>query len=155
MDQVELRLQQAGLVLPKPFKSNKIEMIKIHDNMMYVSGHGPTDEAGQPLYQGRVGKDLTLAEAREAAKLVALNCLASMKCALGSLDRIQDVIKVLGFVNSDNDFHDQPEVMNGFTDVMVIAFGTMGRHARSAIGTSNLPNNIPVEVEMVAYISSC
>lgn len=151
---VEERLAQAGLALPRPNKPGKIDLVKICGETIYVSGHGPTDDCGRPLYRGRVGRDLTLAEAKEAAKLVALNCLASLKETLGTLDRVQEIIKVLGFVNSDDNFHDQPEVMHGFTDVMLAAFGEAGRHTRSAIGTSNLPNNIPVEVEMIARLRS-
>ncbi len=152
MGRVEERLRQSGLTLPEPNTPGKIDLVKICGEMAYVSGHGPTDKLGVPLYRGRVGRDLTVAEAKAAAQLVALNSLASLKAALSTLDRVQEIVKVLGFVNSDDDFHDQPEVMHGFTDVMVAAFGEAGRHVRSAIGTSNLPNNIPVEVEMIARI---
>jgi enamine deaminase RidA (YjgF/YER057c/UK114 family) len=98
---------------------------------------------------------VSLEEAYEAARLCALNCLGALKATLGNLERIEEIVKVLGFINSAPDFHRQPEVLHGFSDFMIELFGEeRGGHARSAIGTSNLPRNQPVEVEMIARVKA-
>jgi len=97
---------------------------------------------------------LTLEQGYEAARITALNLLSIIKAAVGDLDRIERVIKALGFVNSAPDFHRQPEVINGASDLLVELLGDRGRHARSALGTSNLPMNIPVEIELIVRIKS-
>jgi enamine deaminase RidA (YjgF/YER057c/UK114 family) len=93
-----------------------------------------------------------LDEGYDAARITALNLLSTIKAKIGDLDRVQKVIKLLGFVNSAPDFHRQPEVINGASDLLVELFGETGKHARSALGTSNLPMNIPVESEMIVRI---
>ncbi len=116
--------------------------------------HGCSDPDGNCLV-GRVGAEVTLEQGYECARLCAVNALAGLKRVIGSLERVDEIIKVLGFVNSACDFHQQPAVMNGFTDLMVELFGEeKGRHARSAIGTNNLPKNQPVEVEMVVKLKA-
>jgi enamine deaminase RidA (YjgF/YER057c/UK114 family) len=117
-------------------------------NLLFVSGHGPTRE-GQVAYMGKVGKDLSIEQGYEAARLVALNCLASAKSAIGNLDRIKRVVKLLGMVNCTEDFGDQPKVINGASDLLVQLFGDTGRHARSAVGMQALPFGIAVEIEMI------
>jgi enamine deaminase RidA (YjgF/YER057c/UK114 family) len=151
MSKIEEKLRKMGLELPTLSPIGKIEPVKQIGNMLYVCGHGP-EQNGEAVIHGRVGADVTLEQAYEAAKLCALNCLALIKRKVGDLDRVDEFVKVLGFVNSAPDFHDQPKVMNGFTDLIVELFGERGRHARSAIGTSNLPNNQPVEVEAIATV---
>lgn len=120
-------------------------------NLLFLSGHGPDIPHG-PQYRGRLGSELTVEEGYEAARACGINLLATLRAELGSLDRVTRVLKVLGFVSSSSDFFSQPQVMNGCSDLLVEVFGEMGRHARSAIGTSCLPLNLPVEVEMVVEV---
>jgi len=151
MSKVEEKLAQMGLSLPDMPPPGKLLPVKQIGKFLFVGGHGP-ERDGKPVYVGRVGAEVTVEEGYEAAKLCALACLARLKEYLGDLDRIDEIVKVLGFVNSAPDFHDQPAVMHGFSDLMVALFGEKGRHARSAIGTSNLPDNQAVEVEMIVTI---
>jgi enamine deaminase RidA (YjgF/YER057c/UK114 family) len=105
------------------------------------------------LGKGKVGKDVTLEEGYHAARSTGLNLLATTRQALGSLDKVKRVVKVLGMVNSAPGFTDQPKVINGFSDLMVEVFGeTIGKHARSAVGMAELPFGIPVEIEMVLEV---
>jgi enamine deaminase RidA (YjgF/YER057c/UK114 family) len=104
---------------------------------------------GVPVFKGKVGKDVTVEDAYEAAKLAALNCLAAAKSVLGTLDRIERVVKVNGYVNSAPGFTEQAKVMNGASDLLAQIFGEKGRHARTSVGVSELPLNISVEVDLV------
>jgi len=99
-----------------------------------------------------VGTDLTVEEAKASARLTGLNLLATTRAALGSLDRVKQIVKVLGMVNSGPGFDRQPEVIDGFSDLMVEVFGDAGRHARSAVGLAELPFGIPVEIEMIVEV---
>lgn len=148
---IERRIDELGYQLPYKGKPGLIENARVVGNLLITSGNGPTKD-GRPIYVGRVGRDVDIEQAKEAARYCALNCLAAIKAEIGNLDKIESIIKVLGFVNSDDDFHDMPEVMNGFTELIIQIFGDRGRHARSAIGTSNLPGNIPIEVEMIVKL---
>ncbi|MBW2619324.1 MAG: RidA family protein [Deltaproteobacteria bacterium] len=150
----EEKLESLGLSLPPPVEpvANYVTSV-IEGDLLYTSGAGPI-EGGKPKYQGRVGAELSLEEGYEAARLTALNLLSIIKARIGGLDRIERVVKVLGFVSSAPDFHRQPEVINGASDLLVEVLGEQGRHARSAIGTSNLPLNIPVEIEMIVRIKT-
>jgi len=124
----------------------------LQDNYLYLSGQGPIEIDGT-RYQGKVGRDVSVKEAKKHARLVGINLLAVMNQALGGdLDRIERIIKILGFVNSSDDFHDQPEVINGCSDLFIEVFGEKGRHARSAIGVASLPFNITVEIEAIIAI---
>lgn len=151
MSRVEQKLQELGLELPPMAPIGKLEPVKRVGNLLFVSGHGP-EKYGEPVIRGRVGAEVSLEEGYKAAQLCALNCLASLKRYLGDLDKVDEIVKVLGFVNSAPDFHQQPSVMHGFSDLLVHLYGEKGRHARSAIGTNNLPNNQPVEVEMIVTV---
>jgi enamine deaminase RidA (YjgF/YER057c/UK114 family) len=104
---------------------------------------------GALVFKGKVGRDLTVEDAYEAAKLAALNCLAAARSVLGTLDKIERVVKVNGYVNSAPGFTDQAKVMNGASDLLVQLFGEKGRHARTSVGVSELPQNIAVEVDLV------
>ena len=148
----EEKLESLGLSLPPPVEpmANYVSTV-IEGDLLYTSGAGPI-EGGKPKYQGRVGAELSLEEGYDAARLTALNLLSNIKARIGELDRIERVVKVLGFVNSAPDFHRQPEIINGASDLLVEILGERGRHARSAIGTSNLPLNIPVEIEMIVRV---
>lgn len=151
-DSVEARLRALGVRLPKvPVPVAEYVPAKKVGQMIYCSGQGPVQD-GKPVYVGRVGAEVSLEEAYKAAQLCILNCLAAIKAIIGSLDAIEEVVQVRGFVNSAPDFHDQPKVIDGASELLVKLFGDCGRHARAALGTSVLPMNIPVEVEMVARV---
>ncbi len=120
---------------------------------IYLSGKGPSDEGGKPL-TGQVGTDLSVHQAYEHARNVALTHLAVLKQELGSLERVRRVVKILGMVNAAPDFTQHSEVINGWSDVFVNVFGEIGRHARSAVGMSSLPRGISVEVEAIIEIHS-
>ena len=119
-----------------------------HGNLLYVSGHGPL-RSDATLIVGRVGETLDLEAGRAAARQVGLAILATLRTHLGSLDNVVRLVKVLGLVLSTDDFHDQPKVINGFSDLMVEVFGEPGRGARSAVGTNALPGGIAVEIEAI------
>ncbi len=152
MSMIESRLREAGIVLPDVTApvANYVPAVRT-GNLVFVSGQGPTD-AGVPVYRGIVGADITEQEAYEAARLCALNSLAALKHEIVDLDRVSRVVKLLGFVASSPEFERQPFVMNGASDLLALAFGDAGKHARSAIGTSKLPFNIPVEIEITVEI---
>jgi len=152
MGRVEAALGGLGLELPKtPYRKGLIP-VKRDGHLLYVSGQGPTVE-GAPRYQGKVGAEVSLEDGVKAAQICGLNALGALKDYLGGdLDRITGVVKVLGLVASAPDFYRQPEVIDGFSDLMVSIWGENGRHARSAIGVAALPGNIPVEVEMIVTL---
>lgn len=145
-------LQKMGIVLPKPTSpiANYVKYVQT-GSLLFLSGHGPSKADGTYLV-GKLGTDLTIAQGAEAAKLTGINLLATLQAAVGDLNKVKRIVKVLGFVNANNDFTDQPKVMNGFSDLMVAVFGDKGKHARSAIGTNSLPNNMAVEIEMVVEL---
>jgi len=150
----EERIQALGITLPKiDMKGKCIIAIQRHGNLLYTSGHGPESEIdGTPLWTGKLGKDLTVDEGYQAARECGIILLGHLKHYLGDLERVDAIVKVLGLVASADDFYQQPQVMNGFSELMVEVFGERGRHARSAMGTNVLPKNIPVEVEMIVRI---
>lgn len=148
----EQNLSKLGIVLPKPTSpiANYVKYVQ-SDNLLFLSGHGPSKTDGTYII-GKFGTDLTVAQGAEAAKLTGVNLLATLQAAVGDLSKVKRIVKVLGFVNGNNDFAEQPKVMNGFSDLMVAVFGEKGKHARSAIGTNSLPNNMAVEIEMVVEL---
>lgn len=149
----EQRINELGIVLPKKdLKGKALVAVQRHGNLLYTSGHGPEREDGTPIWTGKVGRDLTLEEGYQAARECGIILLGELKHYLGDLERVDAIVKVLGLVASAEDFYQQPQVMNGFSDLMVDVFGERGRHARSAMGTYVLPKNIPVEVEMIVRI---
>jgi enamine deaminase RidA (YjgF/YER057c/UK114 family) len=150
----EARLKDLGIELPTPPRPVATYAMAVRSgNLLFLSGHGPLRD-GRVVYQGKVGRDLSIEQGQEAARLTGLNLLASVRDALGSLDRVRQVVKVLGMVQCADDFTEHPKVINGFSDLMVEVFGDAGRHARSAVGMGSLPLGIPVEVEMVLEVSS-
>lgn len=120
-------------------------------SLLYLSGQLPF-ENGQLVCKGSLGDAVSLEEGYRAARQVAINALAIIKGEVGSLDRVERVVKVVGFVASTPDFHDQPKVINGASDLLLDLFGDRGCHARSAVGTNALPLGSPVEVEMIVEI---
>jgi len=146
---IEEKLLTMGIVLPSPvLPIAEYVPAKLIGSMLYVSGQGPAKDGSFP-YVGRIGTDVSLEQGYESAKLCTINGLAAAKALINTLDRIAEVVHVRGFVNSSSDFHDQPQVINGASELLVELFGERGRHARAALGTSNLPGNIPVEIEFV------
>lgn len=146
----EERLSAANLVLPRPSKAVGLYAPAVRTgNLLVVSGHGPL-KADRTLIRGRVGEDVSVGQAREAARITALNTLATVKQALGSLDGVARAVKVLGLVRAVPEFTGHPKVLDGFTEVLRIAFGEEnGSPARSAIGVASLPEGICIEVESI------
>lgn len=152
-NKLEERLAKLGFTLPTvPKPVAEYLPAKQVGDLVYVSGQGPIKE-GKAVYTGQVGKEVSLEDAYKAAQICALNCLAAVKTVVGSLDRVEEVVQVRGFVNSAPEFHDQPKVIDGASELLVKLFGDRGRHARAALGTSNLPGNIPIEIEMIVRAS--
>lgn len=149
----DARIAELNLQLPKPQKpvGTYIPVVQV-GNLIYVSGHGPTTVDGSQI-KGVVGADLTEEEGKQAARAVGLAMLSTIRNYLGSLDRVKRLIKVLGMVNCTPDFEHHPNVINGFSDLMVEVFGEQGRAARSAVGMGSLPFKIAVEVEAILEIS--
>jgi enamine deaminase RidA (YjgF/YER057c/UK114 family) len=150
----EARIKELGITLPSPPKpmGNYIPAVRV-GNLLFLSGHGPIRVGDQPLTRGKVGRDMSVEEAYKVAREVGINLLGSARTALGSLDKVKRVVKVLGMVNAVESFGDQPKVINGFSDLMVEVFGENGRHARSAVGMGSLPAGIPVEIEMILELN--
>jgi enamine deaminase RidA (YjgF/YER057c/UK114 family) len=146
------RLADLGLTLPSPPKpiSNYVPF-RLAGNLLFVSGVGPR-RADETMITGKVGADLTVQQAYEAAKLCGLNLLVNMIAAVGTLDRVDTVLKVLGMVNAVPAFTDHPQVIDGCTDLLVQVLGEGGRPARSAVGMGSLPRNIAVEVEAIVLV---
>ena len=150
----EAKLIEMGIELPSKSTpvANYVSAVQT-GNLVFLSGHGPHKPDGN-LIKGKVGSDLTLEEAHEAARITCLNLLGSLKATIGSLDRVSRVVKLLGMVNAEPGFEDHPKVINGASDLLVEVFGEKGRHARSAVGMGTLPSNIPVEIEMIVEVEA-
>jgi len=148
----ETRLKELGLSIPEipPAAGAYVPAVRV-GNLVFCSGQGPYKDGKFP-YLGVVGSDLSLEEGYQAARIAALNCLAEICSIVGSIDNIVRVVQVRGFIASAPGFFDQPKVLNGASELLLDLFGESGRHARSALGTSVLPKNIPVEVEMVVEV---
>ena len=149
---VEKRLKELGIQLraPAPPVANFVNSVRT-GNLVFLAGHGPQKPDGSWI-KGKVGRDMSLEEGRDAARLTAINLLSSLKAEIGDLNKVKRVVKVLGMVNSDESFTDQPKVMNGCSDLLVSVFGERGRHARAAVGMASLPFGIPVEIEMIVEV---
>ncbi|MCB0209973.1 MAG: RidA family protein [Anaerolineae bacterium] len=150
---IETKLQEMGLVLPEPIKvptgvKLPFRFVRVQGHRAFISGHGPQNPDGSiagPF--GKVGSDITVEQGYEAAKLTALSILGNLKRQLGSLDNIT-WLRVFGMVNSAPDFTSQPQVINGFSDLILELYGPeRGAHARSAVGMASLPFAMPVEIE--------
>jgi enamine deaminase RidA (YjgF/YER057c/UK114 family) len=148
----ETNLKQKGIVLTPPSSpvANYVNVVRVGD-LLYLAGKGPL-KADNNYVTGKVGKDLTIEQGYEAARLTAISHLAVIKSELGSLNKVKRIVKVLGMVNCTEDFKDQPKVINGYSDLMVEIFGEKGKHARSAVGMYALPFNMAVEVEVIVEI---
>ena len=153
---VEDKLKEMGLQLDldREVKAPVINKATRSGNLIFVSGHGPLGPDGKMAFSGRVSAELSLEEGYQAARLCALDCLSSVKALVGSLDEIEEIVSVRGYVSSSLDFFDQPKVLNGASEFLIALLGDRGRHTRTAIGTSALPGNIPVEVDMIVRVGS-
>ena len=149
MSDYEARFKELGLSLPPlpPPAGAYVPAVKV-GNLVFCSGQGPYKDGSQ-AFVGRVGDEVSLEQGYQAARIAGLNCLAEVCSVIGSLNNIKRIVQVRGFVNSDKSFHDQPKVINGASELLLEVFGEAGKHARCALGTDNLPFNMPVEVEMV------
>jgi enamine deaminase RidA (YjgF/YER057c/UK114 family) len=150
--QIEARLKELGIELPPAVTpvANYVPAVRT-GNLVFLSGHGPIKEDGS-LITGKVDVDLTVEQGYQAARRIAIGLLGSLKAAIGDLDKVRQVVKLLGLVNCGPDFTDQPKVINGASDFLVEVFGEKGKHARSAVGTNALPINIAVEIEMIVEV---
>ena len=153
MGRIESRLKELGLTLPAPLvPPGNFRLVKVHRGLAYIAGHGPFD-GPTPLVQGLVGRDLTVDEAYEAARLAGLLILASLKTELGDLDRVTEWIRAVGYVHCEPGFGQNAVVVNGFSDLIVELWGDAGRHARSAPGQGPSPLNLPIIVDAIAAVS--
>ena len=145
----EAKLAELNIMLPSaPSPVANYVSARQVGNLLYLSGHGPMVD-GKNI-TGKVGADLNVETGQEAARQTGLNLLATARRVLGSLDRVRGVVKALGMVNAAPDFTDHPNVINGFSDLMVEVFGDkIGKHARSAVGVGSLPGDIAVEIELI------
>mmetsp|Transcript_14065 Transcript_14065/g.27314 ORF Transcript_14065/g.27314 Transcript_14065/m.27314 type:complete len:184 (+) Transcript_14065:94-645(+) len=149
----EAKLEKLGYTLPQVAKPKGSYQLCVRSgNQMFTAGHLP-QPAGGDLILGKVGLDLSVEEANKAAQYCALSILATLKAEIGDLDRIVRVVKVVGFVNCTDGFAQQPQVINGASDLFAEVLGERGMHSRSAVGTNALPLNVPVEVEAIIEIS--
>jgi enamine deaminase RidA (YjgF/YER057c/UK114 family) len=144
----EKKLKDLGITLAPvtPPVANYVNAVRT-GNLLFLAGKGPASGIA-----GIVGKDITVEQAYGHARTTGLNLMAVMRDELGSLDRVQRIVKVLGMVNAVPGFTDQPKVINGCSDLFVEVFGERGKHARSAVGMGSLPNNIPVEIEVIVEV---
>ncbi|MGQ9643452.1 MAG: RidA family protein [Ignavibacterium sp.] len=149
---IEEKIKQLGYELPEVAKPLAAYIpAKQVGNLIMTSGQVPVVK-GEMKYVGKVGKDLSEEEAQKAAQVCALNCLAAIKSVIGSLDYIEEVVKLTVFVNSANDFTAQPKVANGASELIGKIFGDKGLHVRSAVGVNQLPLNAAVEIEMIVRV---
>ena len=155
-DRIILRLSELAISMPRAFSAPPgadfgFEPARVSGGLIYISGHGPLD-GSEILMRGKIGGDLDVKKGYDAARLTGLSILATLAQVLGDLDRVTRWVKVLGFVNCAPGFDATPAVIDGFSDLIIELWGDRGRHARSAIGVSELPFGIPVEVEAIAEI---
>ena len=144
-DTPETRLAAAGYQLPPPPAPVATYVTSVRTgNLLFLSGHG---ECGEKYTRGKLGRDLTVEQGRQSAEKVGLCMLATIKAAVGELSKVKRFVRILGMVNATEDFTQHPQVVNGFSDLMVVAFGDGGRGARSAVGMQSLPSDIAVEIE--------
>jgi enamine deaminase RidA (YjgF/YER057c/UK114 family) len=153
MSKIEDRIRELGITLPdvpSPI-ANYVPGVQT-GNLIYAAGLGAANRPDGTAPNGKVGVDLTVEEGYEAARLTGINILARLKGLVGDLDRIERIVKLLVMVNCPPDFGDHPAVANGCSDLMVEVFGDKGRHARSAVGMTSLPHQMPVEIEVIAEV---
>jgi len=148
----EAKLKELNIVLPNPPQpvANYVNGVRT-GNLIFLAGKGPKRVDGTEI-TGKLGQDITIEQGYEAARLTAINQLAVLKDMLGDLNKVKRIVKVLGMVNSDPNFVEQPKVVNGFSDLMVDVFGEKGKHARAAVGMASLPRAQAVEIELIVEV---
>jgi len=148
----EAKLKELNLQLPVPPApiANFLPWRRA-GQLLYLSGQGPRDEAGK-ISVGRLGRDCSVERGYADARRVGLQLLSTIRAAIGSLDHVEAVIKLLGMVNAEPDFGDQPKVINGCSDLLIEVLGERGKHARSAVGMGSLPNAMTLEIEAIILI---
>ena len=151
---IEQKLKDMGLELPNnPVNpASLILSYRRTGNIVYLSGHGPS-RGGVNQYIGKLGREFTTEQGREAARLTMLNLLESLKRCIGDLDKVTQVVKLLGMVNCTLEFTEQPGVINGATQLLIDLYGENGKHARSAVGMAQLPGGMAVEIEMIVEVA--
>lgn len=147
----EQNLKKLGITLPEASQpvANYVKFRKV-GKLVYLAGHGPCDLSAVKL--GKVGKDLTQEEGYVAARETGICLLSTLKMAIGDLSKVKQVVRVVGMVSSAPDFYNQPEVVNGCSDLLTEVFGEAGKHTRAAVGMAVLPRNIPVEITMIVEV---
>lgn len=149
----ENKLKELGLTLPAPPKpvANYVPVVRVGD-LLFLSGVLPSRD-GQLIMTGKLGQALSIEQGMEAARVAVLNALAIIRSEVGSLDRVKRIVKMVGHIASASGFADQPQVLNGASDLLVAVFGEAGRHARVAVGAAELPRQAPVEIELIVQIA--
>ncbi|KAJ8604156.1 hypothetical protein CTAYLR_008576 [Chrysophaeum taylorii] len=148
---IEARIAELGIELPPPGSpKGSYALASRCGNLVLLSGHLPA--RGGDLIKGKVGKDISVEDAKEAARLVGLNLISTLKAELGDLDKVAKIQKLDAFVNCTDDFESHPAVVNGCSDLMFEVFGEAGRHSRSAVGANSLPLNVPIEIDAVVQL---
>ena len=152
-NEIEARIKQLGIVLPGPAKpaANYVPSVTTQGKLLFVSGQVPMTADGVK-FVGKLGREFSIEEGQQAARICAINILGILKAALGDLDRVRRIVKVVGFVNAVPDFVDAHKVVNGASDLLTEVLGERGKHARSAIGMGTLPLGVAVEVEAIAEV---
>lgn len=149
----EDKLKELGYTLPEPPTPRGVYVTAVEvDGILYTAGSSCFED-GMLKYQGKLGSDLTIEQGRDAARCTMLNLLSIVKQQIGDLNRIEQVVKVLGFVASAPGFNGQPEVLNGASELLGEVLGERGRHARSAVGVNELPMNTSIEIEMIVKVN--
>lgn len=153
MSRIEQRISELGLELAEPTRpvANYLSAVRV-GQLVYVSGHGPKPDPNNE-FVGKVGSDVDVETGYRAAGVTILNCLSTLRAEIGDLDKVEQVVKLLGMVNSAAGFNKQPQVINGASDRLVDIFGDRGRHARSAVGMAELPGDIAVEIELIVKVA--
>ena len=148
----EEKLRELGLTLPTPAKpvANYVPAVRVGD-LLFLSGVLPSRD-GQLIVTGKLGESLTVEQGMEAARVAVLNGLSIIRSQAGSLDRVKQIVKMVGYIASAPGFTDQPQVLNGASDLLVSVFGEAGRHARVAVGAAELPRQAPVEIELIVQV---
>ena len=153
MHMFEENIKQLGIEIPDmPAALANYVPFKVSDSIVYISGQAPVKN-GELIYKGKVGKDIEIDEGIKAAELCCVNIIAALKKSInGDWNRLETFLKLGGFVNCNNDFYDQPKIINGASDLLVKIFGEQGKHARFAVGSNSLPMNISVEIDAIIKI---